>query len=109
MSFLMLCFSKRGLPVLFWNARKIRGLLISLHNRLKKVYYTNALSTCMLTILQTRQLLLMVQDELHDMQPKFNETLCDEVLLSFKEDLKSIAQSKSCTRVKCRPSIFHHF
>lgn len=51
----------------------------------------------MLTILQTRQLLLMVNNELYDMQPNFNETLCDEVLLSFKEDLKAIAQSKSCT------------
>lgn len=35
----------------------------------------------------------MVEDEIRSMQPNFEETLSDEVLISFKENLKFIAQS----------------
>lgn len=47
----------------------------------------------LLLLLQTRQLLLIVEDELRSLQPNFDETLCDKVLMSFKDDLKSIALS----------------
>ena len=35
----------------------------------------------------------MVEDEIHDLQPNFDEPLSDKVLVLFKENLKSIAQS----------------
>lgn len=41
---------------------------------------------------KTHELLLAVEDELCDLQSKFHMTLCDEILMEFKENLKSTAK-----------------